>query len=44
MALTDQRWIFFVRYSVRECSASRKVGDRMKVFRKFLLLFDEADS
>ena len=32
-----------VRYTVRECSASRKVGDRMKVFRKFLPLFDESD-
>lgn len=31
------------RYTVRECSASRKVGDRMKVFRKFLPLFDESD-
>ncbi|KAI9509218.1 hypothetical protein F5148DRAFT_1189424 [Russula earlei] len=33
-----------VRFSVRECSASRKVGDRMKVFREFLPLFDESGS
>jgi len=33
-----------VRCTVRECSASRKVGDRMKVFREFLPLFDESDS
>jgi len=33
-----------VRYTVRECSASRKVGDRMKIFREFLPLFDESDS
>ncbi|KAI0300219.1 hypothetical protein BC826DRAFT_992064 [Russula brevipes] len=31
------------RYTVRDCSASRKVGDRMKVFREFLPLFDESD-
>jgi hypothetical protein len=30
----------FRRYTVRDCSASRKVGDRMKVFQKFLPLFD----
>ncbi|KAI9465437.1 hypothetical protein BJY52DRAFT_1113705 [Lactarius psammicola] len=28
------------RYTVRDCSASRKVGDRMKVFQQFLPLFD----
>lgn len=28
------------RYSVRDCSASRKVGDRMRVFQKFIPLFD----
>ncbi|KAH9042073.1 hypothetical protein EDB85DRAFT_2139439 [Lactarius pseudohatsudake] len=28
------------RYTVRDCSASRKVGDRMKVFQKFIPLFD----
>jgi polo-like kinase 4 len=32
---------FFRRYTVRECSTSREVGDRMKVFRKFLPLFDD---
>jgi len=37
-------FFFLCRYTVRECSASRKVGDRMKVFRKFLPLFDEPDS
>jgi polo-like kinase 4 len=39
-------FIFFLplhRYTVRDCSASRKVGDRMKVFREFLPLFDESD-
>ncbi|KAH9002640.1 hypothetical protein EDB86DRAFT_2800416 [Lactarius hatsudake] len=28
------------RYTVRDCSTSRKVGDRMKVFQKFIPLFD----
>ena len=36
-------WFLFARYAVRECNANRKVGDRMKVFRKFLPLFDESD-
>ena len=48
MAQTDEGmfrlFVCFRRYTVRECSASRKVGDRMKVFRKFLPLFDESDS
>lgn len=40
--LTDGGRIFsFRRYSVRECSTSRKVGDRMKIFQEFLPLFDD---
>jgi polo-like kinase 4 len=31
------------RCTVRECGASRKIGDRMKVFHEFLLLFEESD-
>jgi polo-like kinase 4 len=40
MAKLTNQWR---RYTVRGCSMSREVGDRMKAFREFLPLFDESD-
>ncbi|KAI0304365.1 hypothetical protein B0F90DRAFT_1243241 [Multifurca ochricompacta] len=45
----DEEWVEMVgcdgsvaRYTVRDCSSSRKVGDRMKAFREFLPMFDDS--